>query len=407
MHTPLRRPQSLLPILCLALLIATSAHAATETVLYTFTNGADGAVPFAGVIQDANGNLYGTAPYGSNGGVVFELMPNGGGTWTQKILHTFDNPLDGDLPMSSLVFDAAGNLYGSASRGGKNLGYGVIFELSPDGSGNWNYKVLYRFTGGGDGGQPNGMILDSKGNLWGTTSGGTVFGSIFEMVPGPGGAWSFHLRWIFEGNNEGNYPLGNLVVDGAGNFYGTTSSGGAFGFGTVYRFSFVRGGAFVHPVPLHAFTGGTDGKNPLAGLIRDSGGNLYGTTMMGGTHNAGTIFRLSPSSTSGWVPHTLHAFTGFNDGAYPQGSLVFDSAGNLYGTTTNGGKDYFGTVFALTRSSSGWSMTTLHTFTGNADGAVPSSNLIFDSAGNLYGTASGGGAVFGFSGYGVVFQITP
>lgn len=390
---------------CAALIaVAGSASAApTYGLLYTFNINslANGAYPKSGLISDSSGNLYGTTQYGGTGtacsdrcGTVFKLAPNGSLT----VLHNFTGGVsDGTHPASGLVADKSGNLYGTAAGGGASGG-GIVYKLAPDGS---TFTVLHSFAGT-DGALPTaGLIMDSLGNLYGTTSKGgeSNLGVVFELAPNGS---SYTLLYTFAGASDGANPEAGLYADAIGNLYGTTNSGGGPACpicGSVFE---------IHPdgfeKAIHNFLGAlNDGANPAAGLIADSSGNLYGTTVNGGTSNAGTVFKLSPGGTV----TVLHSFAGnSSDGAFPLAGLIADANGNLYGTASQGGAFGDGIVFSL--SPAGTSYTILHAFQGNAnDGSYPYGGLLADGSGNLYGTASqegieGGGVVYELSGTGFV-----
>ena len=309
-----------------------------ETVLYSFTGGADSGYPQSNgsLIQDKSGNLFGVAWGGSLvSGVVFKLSPHGNLT----VLHTFGS--DGDSPLGGLTRKADGNFYGTAYFSAS--GAGVVFRLTPGGK----YKVLYEFTGGADGGGPAGdLLLDHDGNLHGSATFGGAFGrgAIFKVTP----AGKETVLHSFTGA-DGYIPVG-LLRDASGTFYGMTQLGGEYGVGVAFRLS--REGMYK---VLHSFGGADDGAYPTASLIRDSGGNLYGTTLFGGTYGAGNVFELTPAGTE----TVLYNFTGGADGGYPfGGNLVRDASGTLYGTASNGGSfdgpcEGFGcgVVFSLTTCS--------------------------------------------------------
>jgi uncharacterized repeat protein (TIGR03803 family) len=334
----------------------------TRKTLHNFpANGSDGYYPEAKLILDAAGNLYGTTLYGGSRhyGTVFELMPQANGKWTEKILHTFSNDgTDGKYPWAGLVFDAAGNLYGTTFEGGTYTicagGCGVVFELSPTGSGMWTEKILLDFGSGyTDAYAPDqgSLIIDGGGNLYGTSGGGGTYGSgtAFELSPAAGGSWTETTLHNFGAAEDGSFPEGGLVFDSAGNLYGTTSAGGAYGFGTAFQLTPAEGGNWTETI-MHSFDQETgDGTLPRADLILDSAGNVYGTTLEGGASAIGTVFELSPSIGGSWTETILHSFQdNGKDGAYPGTSLIFDSFGNLYGTTAAGGEKSGGTVFELT-----------------------------------------------------------
>ena len=388
-----------------------------EDVLYNFNyNGTDGAYPYyANLISDVAGNLYGTTDSGGaySAGAVFELVPNGSGGWTQKLLHSFDfDGNDGAYPYGGLVSDGAGNLYGTTSLGGDyhcndGFGCGAVFELSPNGSGGWTEKVLHRFTYTGvDGLYPRiGLALDGSGNLYGTAAqgGDYGYGTAFELSPNGSGGWSFKKLHNFGNGTDAANPHSTLVVDSAGNLYGTSLNGGDEYAGTVFELSPNGSGGWTEK-KLHNFGVDNDGYYPWAGLILDAAGNLYGTTEYGGNYYDGTVFELSPNGHGGWTEKRLHDFGNGNDGEDLLGNLVLDAAGNLYGTTYVGGSYGYGTAFKLTpNGSGGWSETKLHNFGTGNDGAYPDAGLIVDQSGNLYGTTSAGGGSF-YSG--TVFEIT-
>lgn len=387
--------------------LGSGAWAQTETILHTFSVFSGGDNPLGGLIADSQGNLYGTTEYGGTGyGVVFELIPNMSGAWGEQVLYKFaGTPSDGAYPSGALIFDGQGNLYGTTQLGGPH-GAGTVFELSPGAGGVWSEKVLYSFNppafGGTDGFNlyADGLALDGAGNLYGTTiSGGSscYCGTVFELSPGANGTWTEKVLHRFTGGNDGGAPFGTTpVLDAAGNLYGVTNWGGAHDYGVVYELVRGAAGSWAEKV-LYSFPGGSAGASPLGKLVFDSAGNLYGTTYY-------TAYELSPPSNGTWTIKTLHNFAGGTDGANVQSGLVFDKAGNLYGTTYRGGKHY-GTVFKLTPKANGtWSETILHRFlpTGG-DGFNPQlAELIVDANGNLYGTTA---TSAGDSG--IVFEITP
>jgi len=380
--------------------------AGQETVLYSFTGGADGGGPFAGVILDAAGNLYGTTAFGGAAGygVVYKV----GTTGEETVLYSFTGGADGGTPYAGVILDAAGNLYGTAAQGG-TANKGVVYKLDTAGQ----ERVLYNFTGGVDGANPNaGVIRDSAGNLYGTTVYGGVAnaGVVYELYTS-GSLYSYS----FKGDADGSEPIAGVIGDSAGNLYGTTVYGGAADAGVVYKLS-----AAGQETVLYTFTGGADGAFPQAGVIQDSSGNLYGTTSAGGAVGAvcgityvsgcGVVFKVDPSGQE----TVLYTFTGGADGSNPYAGVIRDSAGNLYGTTEWGGASNAGVVYKLDTSGH---ETVLYSFTGGADGGYPAAGVILDSAGNLYGTTACGGTgnvgnpVCEDSGQGVgdgvVFKVNP
>jgi uncharacterized repeat protein (TIGR03803 family) len=358
-----------------------------ETVLYNFTGGADGGEPQAGVIRDAEGNLYGTTLLGGTGdcpagcGVVYKLDATG----QESVLHSFTGGADGANGSADpgLIRDAEGNLYGATSNGGGPASAGVVFELDPAGQ----ESVLYTFPGGSDGANPHaGLTSDGKGNLYGTTySGGPARAGVVYQVDATGHETVLHR---FKGGADGKNPNAGVIRDSAGNLYGTTVYGG-IGYGVLYQVN-----AAGNETVLHAFTGGTDGAYPYAGVIRDSEGNLYGTASAGGPTNSGVVYKVDAAGDE----TVLYSFSGGPDGSGPQAGVIRDMAGNLYGTTVYGGSSNGGVVYELHANSL---ETVLHSFTAGPDGANPYAGLIGDASGNLYGTTYFGGP----SNAGVVYKV--
>ena len=429
-----RRPfPCLTAVLTLALSLLTIARplfaANNEHVLYSFcsvSGCADGANPLYGsLVADSAGNLYGTT-YGGGAdgyGAVFQLAPQPNGKWTETVLYSFtNNNGDGAYPNASLIFDADGNLYGTTMGGGVstlecgNLGCGTVFQLTL-GKSDWAEKVLYQFCSVADcadGFDPQGgLIFDSAGDLDGTTFfGGQAIGTVFQLTPGKNGQWTENVLYNFcsvAGCTDGFNPSGSLIFDSAGNIYGTTTGGGTSGYGTAFQLAPGAKGQWTETV-LHNFLIDThDGIIPLAGMIFDAAGNLYGTAEGGGLFNGGIIFELTLSHGA-WNEKILHSFNG-KDGSSVYGGLIFDASGNLYGTTLDGGASGTGcggsgcgTVFQLQPKGKGnWTEKLLHSFRANGkDGNNPYSGLIFAS-GNLYGVTYAGGA----NNSGTVFEIAP
>jgi uncharacterized repeat protein (TIGR03803 family) len=395
-----------------------------ESVLYYFCSRAhcaDGDFPRGGLIFDRSGSLYGTTANGGTqegegDGVVFKLTQGAHGSWEETVLFTFHGGNEGFAPFSGVVFGAEGNLYGTTIWGGKGgavcrnndgFGCGIVFELTPSSTG-WTESILHDFTGARDGIGPNGLILDNSGNLYGTTA------SSGEPPDFNGGGTVFKLSLSSDGwretkqnflTSDGMAPDGGLISDGAGNLYGATASGGTHESGSVFELSPVADGAWRRRI-LHSFAGEVDGEQPSAPLLLDDAGNIYGTTFEGGSADVGVVFELSPASGGTWSEKILHVFQG-PDGSYPVGGLAFDAVGNLYGTTEEGGAACCGTVFELSPAADGtWTHMILHNFVGGADdGQVPLAGVILDSAGNIYGTTATGG--FAGGGFGVVFEMSP
>ena len=404
-------------IVLISLTLASSAWAAEYKTLHKFKQtGVRGLAPYGGLIFDAAGNLYGTTAGGGvrGNGTVFELTPNGDGSWVKRVLYSFRHS-DGRGPHSSLIFDAAGNLYGTAFYGGSGSacgrdGCGTIFQLAPNADGSWAVSVLHSFNGSDGAGPYGGLTFDADGNLYGATAWGGAdgLGVAFELTPNGDGSWGESVLHSFSGS-EGGEPLGRMIFDAAGNLYGTTYQGGAHGNGTVFELTPNGDGSWVESL-LHSFNG-SDGGYPFADLTFDAAGNLYGTTKFGGhyrcTYGCGTVFKLTPNGDGSWVESVLHLFNG-SDGRYPVGGLTFDAAGNLYGTTLYGGGSACchqgrGTVFKLTPNGDGsWTQSVLHRFI-DRPGAWPNADLVPDQTGNLYGTTVGDGKTT----FGSVFEITP
>jgi uncharacterized repeat protein (TIGR03803 family) len=334
----------------------------TESVLYSFTGGGDGGQPYASLILDASGNLYGTTTFGGGGncslgcGTVFKLTP-GSGAWTESALYTFAGGSDGGEPYARLVSDAAGSLYGTTLLGGDvgaacNTGCGVVFKLTP-GSGTWAQSVLYTFKGGSDGASPyDGLTFDPAGSLYGTAYAGGAhgYGLVFKLVPASGGSWTESVLHAFTGGYDGRYSYGDVLLDATGNLYGTAFQGGARGFGAVFELLNSSKGYWKERV-LHTF-GNAPAATPVAGLVMDTAGNLYGTTMLGANQGScgngcGILFKLAPASGGNWAFKVLHVFGQGTDGYHPTGDLVLDPAGNLYGTTQAGGAQGAGLVFEI------------------------------------------------------------
>lgn len=405
-------------ILLLSFLITTLATAAIqEQVIYSFA-GADGSSPTSNLLRDFNGNLYGTTSSGGSqgAGTVFELSPNGG-DWTEQTLYTFQGGSDGSDPSSGLIADSAGNLYGETAGGGSQSN-GTIYELSPSGS-NWTKTTLYSFVDASTGMFPNGgLLFDSNGNLYGTTAQGGVplaLGTVFQLTPDGHGNWTEKVIFEFGNGHDGGMPLAGLVADSQGNLFGTTFAGYGVA-GAVYELIPRQNGKWRRKV-LHGFKGGKDGEFPSGNLVLDASGNVYGTAQEGGAQQSGscpfggcgTVFKLTRSAKT-WRFSVLYTFNGGQDGKQPDGALAFDASGNLYGTTEQGGGTGClngwgcGTVFELSPSAKGpWTETVLHRFVKMPDGLQPQGALLADPQGNWYGTTLTGGA----NSAGTIFELTP
>jgi len=391
--------------LVFAVVAAGCLWAANEQVLYNFS-GADGSHSHTALTYHA-GALYGATASGGefNSGAIFKLQQTTSGL-VETVLYSFTGGADGNGPFSDLIFDSAGNIYGDTSFGGTG-GAGVVYKLTPSGAG-YTESVVCSFTGGSDGGLPfqNGKLLvDPSGNLYGTASegGANNAGLVFELTPSANG-WTETVLYNFTGGADGGAPNAALTRLGT-SLFGVTYGGGASGNGTVFQLTASKAG-WTESV-LYSFAAGSDGANPESGVLFDTAGNLYGTTYLGGSPGYGTVYKLA-HSLSGWTESVIYSFGGGNDGANPVAFLIFNKAGNLYGTTSgsvSGGAAGYGTIFKLSATQGGWSETVLHSFTGGNDGGKPFASLLLLGS-NLYGTTRDGGPNgFGGSGKGVVFRI--
>jgi len=411
-------------VTCLLLAVAGLHAADTERVLYS-ADGVNVTTPY-GLSADASGNLYGAAggtsthPYGS----IFRLAKGPTGHWNMSVLYEFRGGKDGDGPNGDLVFDSSGNLYGTTIYGGLSSGSGccgTVFELTPTASGPWKEKPIYSFTDPSAGRYPYaGVIFDAVGNLYGTASvGGSTSdcGTVFELSPSSGGTWTETTLHQFQCGNDGALPAVPLVLDQKGNLYGTTWDGGGKnttvctydGCGTVFELT-PNSGTWTEKV-LYAFGNGTDGGFPEGSLFIDRPGNLYGLAAGGGDlsacggHGCGAVFELSPGSSGVWSESIAYAFLGGTDGQLPEGRLTVSWTGRLFGVTEGGGQACnCGTVFALSPTTGGgWQENVLYAFSGADDGAYPYDGLVLDKQGSLYGATYSGGT----SNQGVVFKIIP
>jgi len=399
--------------LLLSILISSASAGTSYEILHSFADKAGTCPnPEAPVIFDQSGNLYTTTTFWN--GCVFELTPDTDGRWKEKTLYAFAkySDTDGAQPVAPVVFDSAGNLYGTTGGGGGsgcyNLGCGAIFELTPTKDGHWNEKIIYRFKDQGDGYSPDaGLAVDASGNLYGTTNlGGNLScnpgygcGTVFKLSKSRGGSWHKTTLHAFAGGRDGAYVRAGVTLDSDGNLYGVTADcyEGCQGNGTVFELVSTHG-KWQHNI-LFRFPGGSD-ATPVATLTLDPEGNLYGTAA--GAACCGTVFRLSRSG-KGWKEEVLHTFSGY-DGAEPLSGVILDKAGNLFGTTPIGGSKGQGTVYELKHSNNDWTITVLHDFDSNyLDGLTPLASLAFGPDGALYGTTMWGGP----SAYGTVFRIVP
>ena len=415
--------RALLTILILSFNLAltvTCWAGVTEKLLYAFTGGTAGASPSSSLVMDGNGNLYGTTAYGGDlnrcfdvrgCGVVFKLALVGG-TWQESVLYSFQGGSDGRDPIGNLVFDGFGNLYGTTFYGGTgacvSMGCGTVFKLSPTQNGSWTESVLYSFQNQPDGAFPTGLTFDAAGNLYGvaTAAGSNSRGNVYELSPPKqgNGPWSETILFNFSDFEIQANPV--LVFDGKGNLYGTYQQefGCYVACGAVYELS-NTGGTWTK-TDLIDFLGGGNGGEPLAGVVFDKDGNLYGTGSLGG-NNWGIAFQLRPSGGK-WNELMVHNFCSLNnclDGSTPRAALVIDADGALYGTATGGGTGCrsCGVVFKLVHSRIGWEEIVLYNFRGEFEGGTPIQALILDKQGNLYGTTPGSGKLS----FGTVFEVSP
>jgi uncharacterized repeat protein (TIGR03803 family) len=447
----------LVPVLAVAPWLTGAPHAlaATETTLFIFpSNRSKGCYPDGTLLRDAAGALYGTTrgcPISQND-TVFKLTPPlpGQTNWTASVLHTFDVGLDGRGPQSNLVMDANGALYGTTSDYGEFL-EGMVYQLKPPqpGQTKWTETILHAFDYNyayriPDGSAPDaGLIMDGNGALYGTTVyGGSLadptavgYGTVFRLMPPAPGAtkWTETVLYRFKGGFDGENPRATLTMDAAGALYGTTLRGGTqtcgtvIGCGTVFKLTPpAPGQTRWTKATLHRFTNGADGGLPEGKLLLDGSGALYGAASQGGkypctnsfgTIGCGIVFKLIPPAPGGtrWTEVVLHDFQGMPDGASPQGGVIMDTAGNLYGTTISGGTScpdlthggsVCGTVFKLSPPIPGktaWTETVLYNFKDENDGWKPVGELVRDLNGNLIGVTSLGTP----SNFGAVFEITP
>jgi hypothetical protein len=446
-----------LALLLVILMIALPASAEwKEQVLYSFQGGTtDGSGPAGGVVFDRQGNLYGATtaggpesctPIGYECGMAFELTPPAqkGGPWTETLIYQFqgEGSKDASVPTSGLIFDAAGNLYGVTAHGGTGTcvlvgikaGCGTVYELSPptQQGGAWTETILYSFQGGNDGYFPWGnLVLDKHGNLYGATQFGggkgttcdIIYGgqcgTVFKLSPPKqkGGAWTEKVLRSFAGGTDGANPNGGLVINTEQAIYGTTYSGGnqgcksdsSIGCGTAFRLTepTKKRGEWTQK-RIHVFQGRDDGGGPNGSLVCDARGDVYGTAGGGGVGQNGVAFRIAHSTGGHWTETVLRSFAGGDDGSGPSSGLVFDNSGNLYGTAL-GGKNHLGVVYRLAPPLHGtsWSVTILYNFTGSPDGNHPLAGVVLEGAGKLYGTTIWGGTGSACQGgCGVVFEAS-
>jgi uncharacterized repeat protein (TIGR03803 family) len=412
----------ILALACLRPVFSAGASSASkEKVIYSFQGGADGAAPMSDLSLDKEGNLYGTTSQGGPGcngydgcGTVFELENTANG-WKEKVLYRFAGGQDGFEPVGGVILDNSGNLYGTTASGGSS-GAGTVFKLAPNSKGGWTKSILFSFEFGNSstGMFPTAdLVFDARGNLYGTASrggsGGTSCytsgcGAVFELTPQSDGSWTETTIHIFGVPPNGSTPASGVVLDSEGNLYGATVYGGngpCFqGCGMVYEFTPNSTGGWTETVIYNFAPGGGLGSHPSSEIFLGKAGHMFGMTYAGGD-GFGAIYELH-SQQNGWqqsVPHIFYGDPG--DGAHPTGGLVTDTEGDLFGATPDG------KVFELKHSRSGWEEVILHAFTGPPDGANPAAGLVADSHNHLYGTTQYGGTGTGCNrGCGTVYEVT-
>ncbi len=372
--------------------VASAAHAQSFKVVHDFSGDADGANPLNGLMLSATGVMYGTTDLGGayDNGALFSFA---NGELTR--IHSFQAGADGARPQSFLIEDKSGNLYGTTSAGG-GYGDGTVYRVIGK-----NETVLYRFGSKlHDGADPQaGLAIDSAGNLYGTTSAGGIsgHGMVFMLVRGTGGTFTEKILHNFAGDPDGSAPVAGVTLDASGNLYGTTSEGGAHGYGTVFELK--KASSWAETI-LHSFENLDDGATPYAGLIAGPSGSLLGAATDGGEQGGGTVFQLT-SASGKWNFAVLMSLPGWGvSGSFR--NLMFDGANTIYATTHCDGDPRSGTVYKLSLVNGKWVYTLLYTFTGGDDGKFAFSNLVL-SGGELYGTTNVGGS----HGKGVIFEVTP
>lgn len=425
-------------------------NVATLSTLYSFTDLKDGGFPEANLVLGTGGSLFGTASssdFGLGWGSVFELTPIKTGGWTETTIYSFTGGADGSNPVAGLTLGASSVMYGTTYSGGA-YGYGTVYQVAPSGGGVWTQKVLYSFKGGTDGAYPSASLaLSSAGVLYGTTYGGGGtggFGTVFQLGPGGGGVWTEKVLYAFKGGTDGANPLASVVIGSSGQLIGTTSQGGSVtitnqpptcttstpcvyqNWGTVFQLTPKGGGVWSESL-LYTFLGGADGGSPESPVILGPSGVLYGNTFWGGTPTAcavssypqgcGVVYQLAAPTGGGvpWVETVLHTFTGSSpDGAHPYGNMGLNVSGVLFGTTFAGGINEdicfanayvgCGTIFSVKPPASpggAWTKSNLTVFPGSPGGGSPN-GLLLSTNGVMYGTTILGGAT---GGYGTVFQL--
>ncbi len=392
-------------LLLVAAMFASHASASNTRVVYSF-GGGDGEYFDTELVMDSSGNLYGTSVAGGNfqSGNVFQLTPTRNG-WTLNVLYSFTGGQDGAQPYKGVTLDSHGNLYGTTVTGGNGAcegGCGVVYRLT-HAHGRWSQTVIYSFTGGNDGSGPGSpVVFDRQGDLFGTTpvGGASGVGTVYELKPKKDGIWKLVVVHTFTGGIDGaGGSAGRLLFDGQENIFGVATSGGAHGSGTVYELVSQSGKWKLKT--LYAFKGEPDAGFPYGGLVSDSAGNLYGTTYYDGENDIGAVYELSPVGGK-WKEKVLHSFAGGSDGSESLSTMVSDAAGNLYGTTIEGGSGCdCGTIFKLAAGDRKYSM--VHRFKGAPDGAYLYAGMVPDAAGGFFGITLQGGSAH----IGTIFKFVP
>lgn len=409
-----------LALVSASVLVPQTAPAQSFSVIHTFSGGSDGYQPLSGLTVDRGGHHYGTTTE-YVGGTVYEMKEvNGNWVFTTLLtFNGTDGLIPYSKVVFGTSGALFGTTLEGGTSFGCEFGCGAVYNILPSASVcktfncPWTGNAIVSFTDGANGGSPNFVdpVFDQQGNLYGTTAigGSNGVGVLFELTHNSGG-WTENVLHNFSGP-DGGYPYSGLIFDQAGNLYGTTGYGGQFNQGTVYQLS--PSGSGWTLTTLYSFQGGADGEQPASALIMDQAGNLYGSTVVGGSGGGGTVFKLLPSG-GGWTFSLIYSLVGqANQTFYPGvfNPLAMDAAGNLYATAVLDGAHGDGSVFKLTPSSGSWIYTSLHDFTNGADGANPFSGVTFDANGNLFGTTLYGGTTDGQNcrslGCGVVWEITP
>ena len=311
--------------------------------------------PEGTVVFDSAGNMYAAVgPARDNDGYILELTPAAGGTWTPQTIYAFPPTATyGSSPYAGLIFDTAGNLYGTTAYGGAygaQYSGGTVFELSPQAGGGWKHQILHSFGNGTDGSIPvTKLILDSAGNLYGATESGGIYsqGTVYKLTKQPSGAWKEQILHHFGSGTDGQSPIQQIAMDAGGAIYGTTTGGGLYGQGAAFELIQQENGAWKENL-IHSFGSGTDGSGPYSGVTLDAAGHVYGTTFFGGTLGGGVLFELIPHGNgAAFAEKIVHDFVASGDGTNPLAGVTFDSSGNIFGTTEGGGANGEGIVYEI------------------------------------------------------------